>query len=131
MTILQSGYYHGRCEGCGTLTKVRRMRHKYAASSGAYCFVCRPERKGGSNAPETPRAQHLGVDLGDTAIAGEDRALLMHLIDRHGLDGILMTLSEFCGTRGDELIKTDASKAKRWIQLEGALAVLVPAAFQL
>jgi hypothetical protein len=55
------------------------------------------------------------------------------LIDKVGIESVLMALSEICGEKADHIATTwqDATLAKRWATLEGAVGCIVPKAFGL
>lgn|SRR5262245_2469820 len=59
-----------------------------------------------------------------------DTLLIEHIIDRHGIKTVLMMVSEICGQKAEHIAIAwqDASLAKRWATLEGAIGVLVPQA---
>ena len=55
---------------------------------------------------------------------------LENLVDRRGVDSVLMALSTICGAKAEHIAHNwqDASLAKRWATLEGAVGVIVPKA---
>jgi hypothetical protein len=59
-----------------------------------------------------------------------DQELIERIIDRHGIAWMLMTISEICGEKAKHIAENwqDASLAKRWVTLEGAVGVTVPMA---
>lgn len=59
-----------------------------------------------------------------------DEALFEALTEKYGVDGILMSLSAFCGDRALQPHRT-ASNAKEWATMEGRLGVLAIEATQL
>jgi hypothetical protein len=60
----------------------------------------------------------------------DERVSLEHLMDVCGVDAVLMALSEICGEKAVHIAENwqDASLAKRWATLEGAIGVIVPKA---
>ena len=59
-----------------------------------------------------------------------ERVLLESTIDAAGLDAVLMGLSEICGAKAEHIAHAwqDASLAKRWATMEGAVGFIVPRA---
>ena len=55
---------------------------------------------------------------------------LENLIDRRGIESVLMALSEICGAKSERIASgwQDASLAKRWATIEGAIGITVPKA---
>lgn len=56
--------------------------------------------------------------------------LLERLVDRNSLTAVLEALSEICGAKAERIASNwqDATLAKRWATMEGAIGVLVPEA---
>jgi hypothetical protein len=59
-----------------------------------------------------------------------DLLIIESMIDRYGIDSVLMGVSSICGAKAEHISHAwqDAHLAKRWAELEGALGVLVPKA---
>lgn len=57
-----------------------------------------------------------------------ERVLLESMVDRCGVDGVLMALSEVCGAKAEHIAHAwqDASLAKHWARVEGMIGTLVP-----
>lgn len=60
----------------------------------------------------------------------EECTHLEHLIDRRGIDSVLMALSDICGAKSEHIAEAwqDTSLAKRWATVCGAIGVIVPKA---
>jgi hypothetical protein len=59
-------------------------------------------------------------------MAPDDLIHLEHLIDKHGLDGILSALSRICGLKSERVAVDyqNASLARRWAELEAVIGVI-------
>ena len=55
---------------------------------------------------------------------------LESLVDRRGIDSVLMALSEICGGKSEHVLSNwqDKALACRWATIEGAIGVIVPKA---
>lgn len=60
----------------------------------------------------------------------DERERIESYIDAAGIDAVLMAISEICGEKAIHIAHhwQDASLAKRWAKLEGAIGVIVPQA---
>ena len=75
---------------------------------------------------QTHRGKHMANrDL--TIIEAHD---LENLIDRCGIDSVLMALSDICGGKADHVLTNwqDRALSRRWATIEGAIGVIVPQA---
>jgi hypothetical protein len=76
-----------------------------------------------------PAGSHQGEyqmrDLNET-----EQRDLEALIDRCGIDSVLMAISEICGAKGEHVATywQDRTLALRWHTLEGAVGCIVPKA---
>ena len=52
------------------------------------------------------------------------------IVDKHGIESVLMALSTMCGEKGNHVATNwqDKRLAHRWYTLEGAIGVIVPKA---
>ena len=66
----------------------------------------------------------------NTDVNERNREILENIVDIHGIDSVLMALSEICGAKAEhiECNWQDRSLAKRWAIVEGAIGVIVPKA---
>jgi hypothetical protein len=66
----------------------------------------------------------------DSDLDQGDYVALEALIDKHGIDQVLIGLSEICGYKALHVAEVwqDTPLAKRWLTLEGAIGCIVPKA---
>jgi hypothetical protein len=65
--------------------------------------------------------------MSDSNLSEQQLTDLEALIDSRGIDQVLMAVSEICGHKAEHIATNwqDASLAKRWANLEGAVDVIV------
>ncbi len=63
-------------------------------------------------------------------LAQNEKKELESLIDKHGIESVLMALSDICGQKSEHIAEywQDASLAKRWATICGAIGCAVPMA---
>lgn len=66
--------------------------------------------------------------MSDSRLSEKELFELEMLIDRRGISDVLMAISEICGAKAEHIAHAwqDASLAKRWATVEGAVGVAVP-----
>jgi hypothetical protein len=66
----------------------------------------------------------------DSTLAPTELVALESVIDRHGIENVLMAISEICGGKAEHIESNwqDRTLAKAWLTLEGAVGCIVPKA---
>ena len=64
----------------------------------------------------------------DSRLTGQELAELEALIDRRGIEDVLIAVSEICDAKADLVNSQDATLALRWATLCGAVGCIVPKA---